>query len=1497
MSNSSAKTPPHPKRKRGCLPRLLIAAGLGLSTLALTGFVGWAWLRSESGERFLTRQIEGAVQGLMTEGTFTIGDLDTDLWGNIGVSDVHINDANGNPVIFLPRADVKLSLLPLLFDRRLVIRRATIYGPTVTLHTLPEGGLNLTRLFPAGDPDAPRSDDLLPIDLTIRQLQLRDGTVTLNGAGAHQLSLDSRLDYTNDVLNITGLDVAGQWVGESLDGPIVASGGLEYDWDFDRIELPQIRVSTLGSALTAEGEVTAVSTTTDLDIDLLIDALAIERLDPVLLGNAGFQGLWAGDAHIGGDPTHLNITAVIDDTAGKAGGLDAAVGVDLGAEELAWTVKGQLRSFELNALLKPVAEVVRLNGEVEVSGWGNTWPQGMVIQGTVDGGTQLAYNFEMDELAGDFHIEGGILNFIGVNVVTPYADLVGNGTLDIVNGPMDLKLVGAVMPTGLAAMNLPGLTGTGRTNVRIRGDVMAETLNLGLTGDAAFDRFNYQDLVDIGSLRSTINGHIRVDDVSLALGIDITELESSGVQIASAQAPEVDVIYAFDGNISASSDAIFVQHIQYPGVFTITDGSGELDFHMPPSGAYIADVDMILGNGDMLGYGTTSGLVAATVTPQTAAFDVWLQDGFRTLARTIGTYDLARAEVDLMGLTAAPILGGEWTANGPVHFAVAEGGIADARVDIISTHGRVRVRGDLATVGEVDGMLRVDNLDLAYVDRLLPNLEQTFSGQLDLNVVLSGSANNVTMDGMVRGEVALDGNRPLDMDVIVKVDDGQAQVDGIFLSDNVPLATLSGAIPVKMDLAAPDLDRDGFINTELIIAPGDFGRISELTGATAPVGEVSAVASVRGPVRDPNLHLAGVMEMDVAGLANDGRVEFAIDRIDRDVQLWTEVMEGYGLVGSIDGSAQTQLQSIFAWALGESEEAPDWTDYDAIVDVLDVDIETDDLPMDSIADYLGLTTRMSGYLQGDAHIRGSATTPTIDGDILWEEAAIEGLPLAEASAVLQPDAEGGYNLATVLAFEDGGRLDIGGNIPVSVNLRNPYSTWSNGELDIRVDGSNIPVGALTSFIPGASRGKGTLHMEGVVGGTLFDPDPNQTIQLRDGEMAYAPSGVLYQDATADILIRSDRIELTNFNVRTDARRGIIAFTDEFARQTIEASAQATLDGWFPSEVTGNITMRNAWLSGLSDLQIQTSGDIGVSGTYPDLQVRGDIVVDNGLIVQDLASFLTVSPLALDERIVVERADYKEKESVEYNAEPGLYETIDIALNVDLQRNVEVQVAFPFLDDLGAIGATVTRADVQTRLGGDIDFAMTGGEMSLYGPVGVVGGKMRVLQTSFDLTDGSATFQGDPFDPILDLAANSTIGTATVDLSVSGTASEPAISFTSTQYPDQSQILAMLITGREPDTLNADQGSAATDALVGLLLSSVLSGARLGSISYDPDGTVRVGIPVASDVYFQTIVATQPSINENQFAGQVEWTIAPKVVLEVTVGDKQSNGDLFWETRF
>ena len=71
----------------------------------------------------------------------------------------------------------------------------------------------------------------------------------------------------------------------------------------------------------------------------------------------------------------------------------------------------------------------------------------------------------------------------------------------------------------------------------------------------------------------------------------------------------------------------------------------------------------------------------------------------------------------------------------------------------------------------------------------------------------------------------------------------------------------------------------------------------------------------------------------------------------------------------------------------------------------------------------------------------------------------------------------------------------------------------------------------------------------------------------------------------------------------------------------------------------------------------------------------------------------------------------------------------------------------------------------------------------------------------------------------------------------------------------------------------------------------------GTASYDPDGTLRIGIPVTRSVYLETAFAPQAGLDENQFTGELEWQVAPKVVVEAAVGDQYSWADVFWEIRF
>jgi hypothetical protein len=201
------------------------------------------------------------------------------------------------------------------------------------------------------------------------------------------------------------------------------------------------------------------------------------------------------------------------------------------------------------------------------------------------------------------------------------------------------------------------------------------------------------------------------------------------------------------------------------------------------------------------------------------------------------------------------------------------------------------------------------------------------------------------------------------------------------------------------------------------------------------------------------------------------------------------------------------------------------------------------------------------------------------------------------------------------------------------------------------------------------------------------------------------------------------------------------------------------------------------------------------------------------------------------------------------------------------------------------------------MSGDLDFTMRGGKFDLRGKVEVIEGKVTVLRSNFDLEQGFVTFQGEPSNPFLDLKARMTVeSTSYVEMGVRGLVSEPKIDLTSPDYPSDSQILAILITGKPPDELTASQGIDMTQAMTNLLLTSVLGGARMGTVTVDADGTIRVGLPLGR-VYAEAVYRIDPEIDENHYAVDYEIQLARRLLLDGTVGDREVILDLMWELRF
>lgn len=234
--------------------------------------------------------------------------------------------------------------------------------------------------------------------------------------------------------------------------------------------------------------------------------------------------------------------------------------------------------------------------------------------------------------------------------------------------------------------------------------------------------------------------------------------------------------------------------------------------------------------------------------------------------------------------------------------------------------------------------------------------------------------------------------------------------------------------------------------------------------------------------------------------------------------------------------------------------------------------------------------------------------------------------------------------------------------------------------------------------------------------------------------------------------------------------------------------------------------------------------------------------------------------------------------------------------MDLARNLELEMALPFVDDFGQLGALFATVDLTARVGGQVDLHMENGEPSLVGELRVIDGTVDVLRSNLALEEGAITFTGgNPAEQAqLDLKARMDVEGGSLTMAITGTPYEPVIELHSDEYPDETAQITMLLTGEAPDDLSADEGAS---ALAGVLMGSVLGGADLGNVSIESDGSTKVTVPINQRVRAASTVSPFPEPQENRYTLQVEWTLSPQLVLSGSLGDVISSVDLFLELRF
>ncbi len=454
---------------------------------------------------------------------------------------------------------------------------------------------------------------------------------------------------------------------------------------------------------------------------------------------------------------------------------------------------------------------------------------------------------------------------------------------------------------------------------------------------------------------------------------------------------------------------------------------------------------------------------------------------------------------------------------------------------------------------------------------------------------------------------------------------------------------------------------------------------------------------------------------------------------------------------------------------------------------LDARITARRVPL-AAADILMPGTGLRGTLDASATLRGPAAAPrgpfeaTVRG-FSAPATRNAGVPALDITA--RGEARG--ERASLDARITGGRtvaLTLGGSVPLT----------PAGALDVTVRGMLDAALANAQIAGSGQRVTGRLAIDGALRGTATSPDIQGTATLSGGSFSDPLNGVAFTAVEGRFTGRGTAIVVERLAGR--AKNG----------GTVSVSGRIDADPLrgFPADL--RIAARNAELVSSDIVQLTASLDLAVSGplaTAPRLSGRIDVATIEVRVPDRLPS--TVEPLrdarhvnappqtrARLAQIARQRAAATRRGGAPFNA------TLDVVLD--------------------APGRVFVRGrGIDAELGGQLRLAGTTRDMRANGAFELRRGRLSLLTQRLDFTRGRLTFGGGDLVPDLDFVAETRATDITASVGITGRATEPEFTLSSTPSLPQDEVLSRLLFQRAAAGLSPFQALQLAQAV------AVLSG--------------------------------------------------------------------------
>ena len=401
----------------------------------------------------------------------------------------------------------------------------------------------------------------------------------------------------------------------------------------------------------------------------------------------------------------------------------------------------------------------------------------------------------------------------------------------------------------------------------------------------------------------------------------------------------------------------------------------------------------------------------------------------------------------------------------------------------------------------------------------------------------------------------------------------------------------------------------------------------------------------------------------------------------------------------------------------------------------ELQIAVRDVDIEPFLPLIGDNINATGSVTGVINMTGATKNPKVELSAALANGSYNGIDIDKAF-VLATMENHVINVQRIQGVKGDYKLSAYGKIPFTALYTTGYLDANDSKaMDMTIDFNEADMAVIPLITPTVKDATGALKGVVHVTGTIDQPEAYGTVSVRDGTMKIKSIGNELKDIDGDLIFSGQQAD---FQSRISAGKG--------------TAGLAAKVNWTGHEMT-NYRMA---------VQLD---DFDLANEYISGPLKGELYIAEKDGIPTLMGNLNL-------------------ENMKFKI-PLSLETSESTRNIGMDVNVHAGKNVRLYDK--------TLYNMQIR--GDVHFGGSVFEPAASGQFNVISGTFKYLSHTFDINKGTATFATGSYLPMLQLDAETNVGTYNIQLGVKGTVDHMDLTLKSEPSLSRQQIISMLTFGR------------------------------------------------------------------------------------------------------